>query len=104
MGNLSAREALNRVAERPISEEEYEAVKEKALALGLDLKRRGRGGSIALGDGIEGGGRYSAPASPTTPRSTGGKGFDPEPSFLIGQKLTLSQLESFLWKSGDILR
>jgi hypothetical protein len=31
IGNLSAREALSRAAERPISEEEYEAVKEKAL-------------------------------------------------------------------------
>ena len=29
---------------------------------------------------------------------------EPEPSFQIGQKLTLSQLESFLWKSADILR
>jgi type I restriction enzyme M protein len=28
----------------------------------------------------------------------------PEPTFQIGQKLTLSQLESFLWKSADILR
>ena len=27
-----------------------------------------------------------------------------EPTFQIGQKLTLSQLESFLWKSADILR
>ena len=29
---------------------------------------------------------------------------EPEPTFQIGQKLTLSQLESFLWKSADILR
>jgi type I restriction enzyme M protein len=28
----------------------------------------------------------------------------PEPTFQIGQKLTLTQLESFLWKSADILR
>ena len=35
IGNLSAREALGRAAERPISEEEYEAVKDKALTLGL---------------------------------------------------------------------
>ena len=28
---------------------------------------------------------------------------EPEPTFQIGQKLTLSQLESFLWKSADIL-
>ena len=34
----------------------------------------------------------------------GGNGVAPEPTFQIGQKLTLSQLESFLWKSADILR
>jgi hypothetical protein len=28
----------------------------------------------------------------------------PEPTFQIGQKLTLSQLEAFLWRSADILR
>ena len=33
IGNLSAREALGRAAEREISEEEYEAVKERALTL-----------------------------------------------------------------------
>jgi type I restriction enzyme M protein len=33
-----------------------------------------------------------------------GNGVAPEPTFQIGQKLTLSQLESFLWKSADILR
>ena len=43
MGNLSAREALSRAAERAISEQEYEAVKDKALALGLVVKGRGRG-------------------------------------------------------------
>lgn len=32
-GNLSAREALSRAAERQISEEEYEVISEKALAL-----------------------------------------------------------------------
>ncbi|MFN9923556.1 MAG: hypothetical protein ACK55H_05980, partial [Cyanobacteriota bacterium] len=34
MGNQSAREALSGAAERQISEEEYEAVRDKALALG----------------------------------------------------------------------
>jgi type I restriction enzyme M protein len=34
----------------------------------------------------------------------GGNGVTPEPIFQIGQKLTLSQLEGFLWKSADILR
>ncbi|MEB3184853.1 MAG: hypothetical protein VKM97_03110, partial [Cyanobacteriota bacterium] len=48
IGNLSAREALSRAAERALSEEEYEAVKDKAVALGLVRKGRGRGGSIAL--------------------------------------------------------
>ena len=65
IGNLSAREALGRAAERQIGEEEYEAVKDKALALGLVRKGRGRAGSIALGDGIEGGSRYEAPAAPS---------------------------------------
>jgi hypothetical protein len=46
IGNMSAREALGRVAGRQISEEEYEAVKDKALSLGLVVK--GRGGSIGL--------------------------------------------------------
>jgi type I restriction enzyme M protein len=105
MGNASAREALGRAAERQISEADYEAVRDKALALGLILKGRGRGGSIALGEGIPGGSRYVAPAGPATRRSTGNNGITaPEPAFQIGQKLTLSQLESFLWKSADILR
>ncbi|MEB3277081.1 MAG: type I restriction-modification system subunit M N-terminal domain-containing protein, partial [Cyanobacteriota bacterium] len=104
IGNLSAREALSRAAERQIGEDEYEAVKEKALALGLVVKGRGRGGSIALAEGIEGGSRYEAPSAPTTRRPSGGNGVAPEPTFQIGQKLTLSQLESFLWKSADILR
>ena len=104
IGNLSAREALSRAAERQISEEEYEAVKDKALTLGLVVKGRGRGGSIALAEGVPGGTRYSAPSAPTTRRSTGGNGVTQEPTFQIGQKLTLSQLEGFLWKSADILR
>ncbi|MEA5424919.1 class I SAM-dependent DNA methyltransferase [Synechococcus sp. CCY9202] len=104
IGNLSARGALSRAAERQISEEEYEAVKDKAFTLGLVVKGRGRGGSIALAEGVPGGSRYSAPSAPTTRRSTGGNGVAQEPTFQIGQKLTLSQLESFLWKSADILR
>jgi adenine-specific DNA-methyltransferase len=42
MGNLSAREALSRAAERPISEEDYEVIRDKALALGLVRKGRDR--------------------------------------------------------------
>lgn len=55
MGNLSAREALSRVTERPISEDEYEQIKDRGLAIGTIRKGRGRGGAIALADGIEGG-------------------------------------------------
>lgn len=104
IGNLSAREALGRAAERQISEEEYEAVKEKALTLGMVRKGRGRGGAIGLEEGIPGGSRYEAPSAPTPRRSTGGNGVTQEPTFQIGQKLTLSQLKNFLWKSADILR
>ena len=81
MGNLAAREALGRAAERPISEEEYELVRQKALDFGLIVKGRGRGGSIALAEGIPGGTRYEAPSAPTTRRSTaranGGNGTSP---------------------------
>ncbi len=104
IGNMSAREALGRAVGRQIREVEYEAVKDKALGLGLVVKGRGRGGSIALTDGIPGGTRYEAPSAPTTRRSTGGNGVAAELAFQIGQKLTLSQLESFLLKSADILR
>ena len=68
IGNLSAREALSRAAERQVSEEEYEAIKEKALALGMIRKGRGRGGAIGLADGIPGGSRYSAPSAPSVKR------------------------------------
>lgn len=110
MGNRWAREALSRAAERQISEEEYERIKDRALLLGTVKKGRGRGGSIALAEGIEGGSRYEAPAAPARNgrRSSVERrrtvAAAPEPTFQIGQKLTLSQLESFLWKSADILR
>lgn len=35
---------------------------------------------------------------------TNGNGNATDPAYQIGQKLTLSQLESFLWRSADILR
>ena len=115
MGNIPAREALSRVAERPVSEEEYGRIRDRAVVLGTVRKGRGRGGSIALAEGIEGGGRYEAPAAPVRngrrpavgrPRSVKNvpDAGPPEPAFKIGQELTLSQLESFLWKSADILR
>ena len=54
-------------------------------------------------------GSLAAPATKQPPhppprRTTGGNGVSPEPTFQIGQKLILSQLEWFLWKSADILR
>ena len=69
LGNLSARQALSKAAEREVGEEEYDQIRDKALLLGTIKKGRGRGGSIALGEGIEGGSRYEPPAAPT-----GGRG------------------------------
>ena len=63
IGNLSAREALSKAAERQVSEEDYEEVKERLVALGLVRKGRGRGGAIGLAEGIEGGSRYEAPSA-----------------------------------------
>ena len=93
MGNQAAREALSRAAERQISEEEYEAVKEKAVALGLVVKGRGRGGSIALGDGIEGGCRYEAPAA----TSGNGQG-------RAKKEAPAKDFKAVLWASADKLR
>ncbi len=53
IGNLSAREALSRAAERQVSEEEYEAIKKRLVDQGLIRKGRGRGGSLALAERIE---------------------------------------------------
>ena len=110
MGNRQAREALSRAAERQISEKEYKQIRDRALMLETAKKGKGRGGSIALAEGIEGGSRYEAPAAPARNGRRPSVGqrrivaATPEPTFQIGQKLTLSQLESFLWKSADILR
>jgi type I restriction enzyme M protein len=93
MGNLSAREALSRAAERQISEEEYEAVRDKALSLGLVVKGRGRGGSIALAEGIEGGGRYEAPAAP----AGNGRG-------KAKKEAPAKDFKAVLWASADKLR
>ena len=70
MGNLSAREALSRAAERQVSEEEYTAVKDRLVGLGLILKGQGRGGSVRLAEGIEGGSRYEAPSAPAAALSS----------------------------------
>jgi type I restriction enzyme M protein len=93
MGNQSAREALSGAAERQISEEEYEAVRDKALALGLVVKGRGRGGSIALAEGIEGGGRYEAPAAP----AGNGRG-------RTKKEAPAKDFKAVLWASADKLR
>ncbi len=93
MGNQAAREALSRAAERQISEEEYEAIRDKALALGLVVKGRGRGGSIALAEGIEGGGRYEAPAAP----AGNGRG-------RAKKEAPAKDFKAVLWAAADKLR
>ena len=94
IGNLSAREALSRAAERPISEAEYEAIKEKALALGLIRKGRGRGGAIGLAPGIEGGSRYEAPSAPAAGNGRG----------KAKKEAPAKDFKAVLWASADKLR
>ncbi|MFM7360390.1 MAG: type I restriction-modification system subunit M N-terminal domain-containing protein [Cyanobium sp.] len=94
MGNLSAREALSLAAERPVGEEEYETVRNKALSLGLVIKGRGRGGSIALAEGIEGGSRYLAPAVPSTGNGRG----------RAKKEAAIKDFKAVLWASADKLR
>jgi type I restriction enzyme M protein len=94
IGNLSAREALSRAAERPISEEEYESIKDKALALGLIRKGRGRGGAIGLAPGIEGGSRYEAPSAPAAGNSRG----------RAKKEAPAKDFKTVLWASADKLR
>jgi type I restriction enzyme M protein len=93
MGNLSAREALSRAAERQISEEKYTAVKERLVGLGLILKGQGRGGSVRLAEGIEGGSRYEAPAAP----AAGGRG-------RTKKEAPAKDFKAVLWASADKLR
>jgi type I restriction enzyme M protein len=94
IGNLSAREALSRAAERPISEAEYEAIKEKALALGLIRKGRGRGGAIGLAEGIEGGSRYEIPSAPAAGNGRG----------RAKKEAPAKDFKAVLWASADKLR
>ncbi|MFM2172990.1 MAG: hypothetical protein RLZZ54_917 [Cyanobacteriota bacterium] len=94
IGNQSAREALSRAAERQISEEEYEAVKEKALALGIIRKGRGRGGAIGLADGIPGGSRYEAPSAPAAGNGRG----------RAKKEAPAKDFKAVLWASADKLR
>ena len=94
IGNLSAREALSRAAERPISEAEYEAIREKALALGLIRKGRGRGGAIGLAEGIEGGSRYETPSAPAAGNGRG----------RAKKEAPAKDFKAVLWASADKLR
>ena len=96
LGNQSAREALSRAAERPISEDEYEAVKERLLGLGLIRRGQGRGGSIRLAEGIEGGSRYEAPAAPASGNGRGRGRAKKEPA--------PKDFKAVLWASADKLR
>jgi type I restriction enzyme M protein len=94
IGNLSAQEALSRAAERQISKEEYEAVKNKALALGIVVKGQGRGGSIALAEGVPGGSRYSAPTAPAAGNGSG----------RTNREAPAKDFKAVLWASADKLR
>jgi type I restriction enzyme M protein len=94
IGNLSARQALSRVAGREISEEEYAAVRDKAFSLELVVKGRGRGGSIALAEGIEGGSRYEAPVAPAAGNGRG----------RAKKEAPARDFKAVLWASADKLR
>jgi type I restriction enzyme M protein len=94
MGNQAAREALSRAVERQVSEEEYSAVKDRLVGLGLILKGQGRGGSVRLAEGIEGGSRYEAPSAPAAGNGRGrAKKETPAKDFKV-----------VLWASADKLR
>ena len=94
IGNLSAREALSRAAERPISEAEYDTIKEKAFALGLIRKGRGRGGAISLAPGVEGGSRHEAPSAPAAGNGRG----------RAKKEAPAKDFKAVLWASADKLR
>ncbi len=100
IGNQAASQALSEQVGREIDDATYSAVKERLLVMGVVRSGRGRGGAIGLADGMGSAVSSSAPA-----KSAGnGKAKASDPVFVVGQKLTLSQIESFLWKSADILR
>lgn len=94
IGNQAAREALSRAAGHPISEEAYEARRDRLGRLGLIKKGRGRGGAIGLAEGIPGGSRYEAPTAPAAGHGRGrGKKEAPAKDF-----------KAVLWASADKLR
>ena len=94
IGNLAAREALGRAAGREISEEDYEEVKERLVALGLVRKGRGRGGAVGLAEGVEGGSRYEAPAAPAAGNGRG----------RAKKEAPAKDFKAVLWASADKLR
>lgn len=83
LGNVSAREALGQAAGAEVSEEAYEEVKERLLAMGLIRKGRGRGGGLALA---------TAPAT-SAPNGHRAKKEAPAKDF-----------KAVLWASADKLR
>ena len=97
LGNLSAREALGQAVGREISEEAYEDVKGRLLAKGLIRKGRGRGGAIALAEGIEEGSRVeaSAAAASPAPAMNGRRAKKEAPA---------KDFKAVLWASADKLR
>ena len=93
LGNQAAREALSKAVGREISEEAYGAVRERLVGLGLIRKGQGRGGSVRLAEGIEGGGRYEAPAAPASNGRSKTK-----------QEAPAKDFKAVLWASADKLR
>jgi type I restriction enzyme M protein len=87
LGNLAAREALGQAAGAEVSEEAYERVKERLLAMGLIRKGRGRGGAITLATD-----RPSAPAG-GAPDGRRAK-----------KEAPAKDVKAVLWASADKLR
>jgi type I restriction enzyme M protein len=93
LGNQAAREALSKAVGREISEEAYGEVRERLVGLGLIRKGQGRGGSVRLAEGIEGGGRYEAPAATASNGRSKTK-----------QEAPAKDFKAVLWASADKLR
>ena len=94
MGNQSAREALGRAAGRQLSEEEYAAVRDRLVSMGLIRKGQGRGGSIRLLGGIDEGSRQAPPSMAAGRGSRGSGKKEPAPK----------DFKAVLWASADKLR
>lgn len=65
-----------------------------ALTLGLVVKGRGRGRSIALAEGIEGGSLYKAPSAPAADNGRG----------RAKKEAPAKDFKAVLWQSADKLR